>query len=240
MIKNKKNLLIFFGELRTFEYVIPFLKNLDMSDIVLSTWSESDYENISFLVDDNLIKKIIPNIKQIHIVNKNSILNIDEKWNTWKLFWHWKNAINNVMNPDEYENVIFHRCDLISNWDSILNLDIEEDVVYLHHNDNPYFHFAKKDEFNNFIYNPKAFWINDYYFFGKFDIVKKFVNLFDKDNYSEPHFPIWEVISENNIKIKNHVLKGSIIRNNTIEYLKELISKNEMNFDCSPLTGPDC
>ena len=45
---NKKTLLIFFGELRTFEYVIPHLKNLDKVDIMLSTWMISNYDNNQF------------------------------------------------------------------------------------------------------------------------------------------------------------------------------------------------
>jgi hypothetical protein len=232
MEERKKNLLIFFGELRTFELIIPHLKNLDSVDIILSTWSESNYDNIFFPIDDKLIKKILPNVKQYHIVNPKEIPNLNKKDNTWKLFWHWKNAINNVINSNDYENVIFHRCDLVSNWDSILNLNIEEDTVYLHHAPNPHPHFAKHD--------PTAFWINDYYFFGKFDIIKKFVNLFDKDSYPEPHFPIWEVVNENNIKIKNHVLKGFLVRNNTSEYLKELLSRSEIDMKYGYISGPDC
>jgi hypothetical protein len=27
---------------------------------------------------------------------------------SWKMYWHWKNAINNVENPEQYENVILH------------------------------------------------------------------------------------------------------------------------------------
>ena len=54
----KKTLLIFFGELRTFEYVIPQLKNLDQVDIVLSTWNESTRFDTKFLVHEKLIKKI--------------------------------------------------------------------------------------------------------------------------------------------------------------------------------------
>lgn len=232
MITTKKTLLIFFGELRTFEHVIPHLHNLDSVDIILSTWSESNYEDTFISVDDNLIKKVLPNIKQYHIINPKEIPNLDEKYNSWKLYWHCKNAINNINNPTDYENVIFHRPDFVSNWDSILNLDIEEDTIYFHHAPHPHPHFAK--------HNPSAFWIGDYYFFGKFDFVKKFVNSLNKDNYQEPHIGIWESVNENNIKIKNHVLKGFLARNSSLEYLQELISRNEKVAEYGFVTGPGC
>ena len=51
MKSDKKNLLIFFGEYRTFDYVIPHLKKLDSVDIILTTWSESKINNNVFLVN---------------------------------------------------------------------------------------------------------------------------------------------------------------------------------------------
>ena len=112
-------------------------------------------------------------------------------------------------------------------------------MVHFHYKDKPYSEFAKRDEHNNFIFNPNAFWINDFYVFGKFDIIKKFVNLFVKDNYSYPHFPIWEVISENNIKIKNHVLKGFLVRDANIEFVNNFTLQNQKFNPIGLLTGPD-
>ncbi len=232
MYETKKTLLIFFGELRTFEYTIPHLHNLNDVDIILSTWSESNYMGNHILVTENLIKRILPSIKQYHIISPNEIPNFSIKDNSWKLYWHWKNAINNIDDPSYYDKVIFHRCDLISNWETILKLNIEEDTVYLHHSSAPYIDFLK--------YYPNAFWVGDYYFFGKFDIVKNFVNLFNKDNYQEPHIGIWEVINENNIKIKNHVLKGFLVRNNFLDYLQELKLKNEKVSNFGFISGPNC
>ena len=169
----KKTLLIFFGELRTFEYVIPHLKKLDKVDIVLSTWNESSRFDTKFLVDDLMVTQILPYIKQYHIVNPTEITNFHLKCNSWKMYWHWKNAINNIQNPEQYETVILHRTDFISNWETILDVDIENDTIYCHHGNltNPYF---KKGVNNSEI---DGVWINDYYFFGKFDIMKIFVKI---------------------------------------------------------------
>lgn len=229
MEERKKTLLIFFGELRTFEYVIPHLEKLNNVDVILSTWTESKKNNIFFSVDEILIKKILPNIKQFYLVDSKTIPNIDSKWNSWKIYYHWKNAINNISDLNNYENVIFHRCDLISNWDSILDFNIENETIYLHHENVPYFTKKYSD----------AFWINDFYFFGKVNIVKKFVNLFDKDNYETPHLPIWEVVSKNEIKIKNYVLKAFLVRDSDVEYINKFTLRNEKFRNFSLLSGPN-
>lgn len=227
MKNKKKTLLIFFGELRTFEYVIPHLKKLNEVDIVVSTWSESKRFESKFEVDESLLLKIIPNLKQYHIINPNQILDIDSKWRTWKMIWHWKNAINNINNSEEYDNVIVHRTDLISNWETILDLEMENDTLYFHHGDNPYF-------FNINVVN--SFWINDFYFFGKFNIIKKFINLFDKDNYSTPHLPLWEVVTENKLNIKKFILRATLVRDSDIKYINEYNSYELPSLGF--LTGP--
>ena len=223
--KIKKTLLIFFGELRTFEYAVPFLNKLDKVDIVLSTWNESKiYDSTinTFVVNESLITKALPQIKQYHIADAKEYNNHHP---SWKMYWHWKNAINNIENPDEYENVILHRCDMISNWETILDIEIEKDTLYCHHGSliTPYF---KKGSYD---LKTDGVWINDYYFFGKFDIMKKFVNLFNKENYEVPHFPIWEVISENSINFKDFKLENWIIRHCHIKWLKDLIKKNKLS-----------
>ena len=50
-----KTLLIFFGELRTFEHVIPHLKNLNEVDVMVSTWIKSNYNGVTFDVDETKI-----------------------------------------------------------------------------------------------------------------------------------------------------------------------------------------
>lgn len=214
---NKKTLLILFGELRTFEYVIPQLKNLNKVDIILSTWSKSRKSNNEFLVNESYINKILPNIKQLHIVDPNDVTDFLKKHPTWKMYWHWKNAINNISYHEKYENVIIHRCDMISDWHELVGLEIENDTIYLQASDLNEITYIKE---------YSGIWINDYCFLGKFDIMKKFINLFDKENYKVAHFPIWDVISENNIKFKELNLRTYIIKHHHTEWLKYLNSNN--------------
>ena len=236
MKSDKKNLLIFFGEYRTFDYVIPHLKKLDSVDIIFTTWSESKINNNVFLVNESKIKKILPNIKNYFITNQNEIPNIDTKSNIWKMFWHWKTTINSVIGDVEYDKVIVHRCDFISNWHEILDLELEKDTLYFHHGKNPYHKWTTNPFFENKY--PNAVWINDFYFFGKLDIVKKFINFFNKDNYEVPHHPLYEALYENKINYKNHTLKGFLVRDTDIEYTNGFILRNEEISNESYLTGP--
>lgn len=222
----KKNLLIFFGELRTFEYVIPHLQKLDEVDIIISTWMESNRYDVKIQIDETKLRELYPAIKHCNIIDFTQIENFHLKNNAWKMQYHWKDVINKLKNSDEYDNVILHRCDLISNWHTILDLDIEDDVIYIHSENYLEPHFPN---------NPSVFWVNDYYFFGKFNIVKKFVNLFNKENTTSSHFDMWEVISQNNIKFKNYILRGALIRDTNIESIQtQKIDVNHMGI----LMGP--
>jgi hypothetical protein len=230
MDNNKKTLLIFFGELRTFEHIIPHLKNLDKVDVMLSTWMVSNYDNNKFQVDENLIQSIYANIKYCNIIDYTQIENFELKDSCWKLFYHWKNCINNIKDSDEYDTIIFHRCDLLSNWHSILDIEVKDDTLYVHTDNYPVGYPVS---------NKNSYWINDYYFFGKFNIVKKFVNLLTDnktEHFETSHFKIWETVSENHIKIENLVLNGSIIRND----ITDVAQRFPVNLSrISLLTGPD-
>jgi hypothetical protein len=231
----KKTLLIFFGELRTFEYVIPHLNRLDEVDIVLSTWNGSFRFDTKFLVDEKLIYQILPSIKQCHIVNPNDIPNFDSKFSSWKMYWHWKNAINNIENPEQYEKVILHRTDLISNWETTLDIHIENDTLYCHHGSltDPYF----KKGINN--HEIDGVWVNDYYFFGKLDIMKKFVNSLNNENYTLGHVGLWQSIIQNNIKFKQFILQGGLMRDSAIKELEEMKSTGATFKPFPLLTGPN-
>jgi len=224
----KKTLLIFFGELRTFEYVIPHLKKLDKVDVMLSTWMESKRYDDKFEIDENKIHEIYPNIKYCNIVDFKQIDDFKSKNNSWKVQHHWKTSINSIKNYDEYDTVILHRCDLISNWHTILDMDTKDDTIYLHYVE--YHPSQKIDAY------PADFWVNDYYFFGKPTLVKKFINLMNSKFNKSPHYDMWEVIDKNNINIENVVLKAALVRDKDIEWHQN----NEINpSDLSPLQGPE-
>lgn len=223
---NKKTLLIFFGELRTFEHAIPHLKKLDEVDVMVSTWMESNYGDLHFNVNETKIRSIYSDVKYFNIIDSNKIEDFNLKSNSWKLFHHWKTSINNLENLEEYDTVMFHRCDLISNWHSILELDIDDGVLYLH------------KDFYPEIYKPSdsdSYWINDYYFFGKPNMIKQFVNLINSEDMATSHFDMWETISKNNIKINNFILKAFLIRNENVQFIQnKLINIEELPY----LTGP--
>ena len=227
--KNKKTLLIFFGEFRTFEYVIPLLKKLDEVDIMISTWSESKWFDNTIQIDKNKVFEIIPNLKYCNIIDIKKVHEYNLQNNALKMQYHWKTSINSIENSDEYDNVILHRTDLLSNWHTILDLDIEDDNLYLQYGD----YLAPYWVGPNI---PDIFWVNDYYFFGKFDIVKKFVNLFTKKQFSNSHQDMWEVVKLNNFKIKKYILNGVLIRDSDIQN-NEYKKNNSVDF-LALLTGP--
>jgi hypothetical protein len=226
MIEHKKTLLIFFGEYRVFDLIIPQLKDLDKVDVVFSTWDSSLRTSDNYLsvngkfistpISNEHILNVLPSIKKYYIVDNNKF---QSKHNTWKMYWHWKNAINNIENPEQYEKVILHRCDMISEWHKIINLQIENDVIYLQGGD-----------VNQISYIDKysGVWINDYCFYGGFDIMKRFINSFNKDNYEIPHLPIWDVLIENNIKYKPVKLNNWLLSKNPtlIEFVKYMNSND--------------
>lgn len=227
MENTKKTLLIFFGELRTFEYVVPHLKKLNEVDVMLSTWMESKRHDIKFEVDESKIYEIYPDVKYFNIIDFNKIDNFESKSNPWKMYYHWKSAINSIENYDEYDTIILHRFDLLSNWHSILDLDIKQDTLYLHYTNYPTIQYPE---------NPSVFWVNDYYFFGKPNLVKKFINLISDDDNVTSHYDLWKVITENNINIEKYILRASLVRDHNIEMAQtESINVSELGF----LVGPD-
>lgn len=221
---QKNNLLVFFGEFRTFEYVVSQLVHLDKVDVIISTWSETRTSEGIYNINIEKIYKIYPNIKKIFISNledEKNKLQIDDdailKNNNWKIFYHWNLIIDSIKDTN-YEKIIFHRCDLISNWQKILDIKIDTNKIYLHYENYNQSHFDNKN----------VFWINDYYFFGDGEIIKKFVKLFNKKNYSErmsSHYNMWEIVYNHNIQIEKYILMGALINENNIDLYKEKINK---------------
>lgn len=194
----KKNLLIFFGEYRTFERVIPQLIDLDKVDILICTWNTyTNYWKDSFStekVDVDKIKKILKN---------SEVLTFDDNFKTkkhplWKMFWHWKTALNSIEDENKYDKVILKRCDCISDWHLLLERDFDKNTIYI---DN--------GEFDG---NKKTFWVGDYILAGDFFSLKNFVNLFNKENYEKPHYCIGDVILNHKINWKPLDIKSEIIR----------------------------
>lgn len=215
MENTKKDLLIFFGEFRTFDVILPQLKDLDKVDIIVSTWESG--------VDTPIDEKYDIESARQYIPHATFLLEPDLSYKltrTYKMYYHWRKAINYVSDDTQYNNVIIHRIDMISNWHRILNSNLNEDTLYIN--------YRGSEELN-------SFFINDYFIIGKFSIIKKFINLITDNECSEPHFPLGNLILNKKIKFKNEEINGVLIKKFMKDYINELNNKNinllETEFD---------
>lgn len=216
-----KNLLIFFGEYRTFDYIIPQLKSLNEVDILVSTWNQnrvwSNNNMTIFEINENSIKKNFPNAK---IVISEYSDDYTLKNNIWKMFFHWKEAINSITNSNEYDKVIVSRCDAISEWHLLLDREFLNDTLYI--------------QSSNHLEDSDKLWVGDYIFAGNFNIIKKFINFFDKDDYDEPHFPIGDVILKNKLNWSPIEIQSYLIRPEHIDFIQNLTNNNQFLIDMEP------
>ena len=188
----KPNLLILFGEYRTFETCIPHLTFLNEFDIIFSTWDFSSHQSFDkhnnslvtikkYITEWDITKHIphcVPIISDKELSHNDSISNI---------VYHWKKAISSLTNQS-YDKIILHRSDMISTFHTLLDIEFENDILY--------------SEPGQFI-DGKSNWYNDYIFAGKSDIIIKFINSFESIEYKDSHKSIANIINSNNIKTEN-------------------------------------
>ena len=208
---SKKTLLIFFGEFRTFSVIPQQLYHLDKVDVLISTW-ENSYVTKKNVPSQkiNLVKELIPHAKLLLVKDTWG----DDKTHNFRMWYHWMNALNSIENEDEYDKVLLHRCDMISDWHVILEQVWESDKLYISS--------AGTKE------NDKL-WINDYYLGGTFKLLKKFVNLFDGNNEQRSHFPIGNVLLKNNIIWEELSIQTLLVRP-CAEDLFDSLNKNNIVF----------
>ncbi len=220
-----RDLLIFFGEYRNFDVIIPQLKNLDKFDIVFSTWNFT--KEFSYVdkcpekyfqkdISEENILKYIPSAKVIISKREDKYFN-----NTTNMIYHWKTAISEI-DDDKYNRVFLHRCDMISTFDIILDENFEDDTIYLQ---------SEGIDIN-------GLFINDYLFAGNFNIMKHFINSFDLDESYVNHYSIGEVITKMNFSYKdirtlNNVVKYELARYDHRMILEQLNKENMFFFDLS-------
>jgi hypothetical protein len=185
----KKDLLIFFGQYRTFDLILERLLDLDKVDVIISTWSDVTKEQI------DLIYKYIPHATVL-TTDSNKFIEFE---NAAKMYYHWKNAINHV-DETKYEKVILHRTDTVSNWQNVLNYKLEEDTLYL--NDAGDGNFISRDRIvKRGVMNHH--WIDDQFIFGNMNIIKKFINYIEiVPKETTAHFHLGNIILEHNIPTK--------------------------------------
>jgi hypothetical protein len=213
MEKIKKTLLIFFGEYRTFSIIPQQLYHLDKVDVIFSTWKNA-YLNNKRLPQSkiDLITKLVPHAKVLmhEDVYDNTVSH------NFRMWYHWISALNSVENEDEYDKVLLHRCDLISNWHIILNQKWKDDTLYTG--------TAGEIELNKF-------WINDYYLGGNFKFLKKFVNLFEGMDEKPSHFPIGNVILKNDISYTELNIGTLLVRPFAEDFFYSLNENNILFFE---------
>ena len=212
---ENKHLIIFFGQYRNFNHIVPQL-NLNGFDIIASTWDmafSNDKVGVTAnnwrtpITEDDILK-YIPNAK---VIISNHLLG-DKLFgvkNTAKMLYHIKNAISSIPSDKIYDTISLHRFDLFSNIHEIQNIKIEEDVFYA----------------NSIKVGQDG--LQDFLFFGKDEIIKKYINLFNYDDIINEEAHI--VHSRHLIK---HNIKQKSISNTAIEYtlLKDLSGEGYSNF----------
>jgi len=226
---NNKNLLILYGEYRTFETVLPQLKKLDEVAIIFSTWDKSTngaapgevnaYKEFNLKETNiDLIQKKLPNLKLL--VNKSNPH--ESKSVVWKIVYHWKTALKHIKNG--YDKVFVHRCDMVSNWETVLDLDLEDNILYLDCHDDENW--------------EGKLWINDMFFYGKGNVVINFIESITGplENLEPPkiHKVLLDTIFNNKIKYKKTTLiKFRLVRWYLEDFFKEL-TKSNINYIDSP------
>ena len=206
---EKKNLIIFFGEFRTFDLIIHQLKDLDKVDVIVSTWNV-DYDG---KVSESKIESIynqIPNVK--FLIEPKPRLSV-----TSCIYYHWKKAINLITDINLYDTIILHRTDMVSDWHVILNENFNKDILY--------FDYWGEHEIN------KLF-INDHYIIGKFSIIKNFIDLISPEDGAYPHWPLGNLLIKNNIKYESKLLNTLLVKNNMKDFIKELNNMNVRLIEC--------
>jgi hypothetical protein len=217
------NLLIFFGEYRNFDVIIPQLKNLDKFDIVFSTWNFT--KEFSYVdkcpekyfqkdISEEDILKYIPSAKVIISKREDKYFN-----NTTNMIYHWKKAISEI-EGNKYNRVFLHRCDMISTFDIMLDENFEDDTIYLQSEG----------------VDTNGLFINDYLFAGNFNIMKHFINSLDLDESYVNHYSIGEVITKMNFSYKDirtlsNVVKYELARYDHRMILEQLNNSNIFFFD---------
>ncbi len=157
-----KNLLIFYGELRTLPLIIKEY-NLDGFDVIISTWDRCDMHKLPFDSSE------YDNLTMVVSRKDPTYLRLQTHENC--IIYHCWNAIKDI-ELNKYDNVILQRTDAHINLD-VINLGLIEDDVYYRLFDNTSGH--------------NGLFMNDILMLGKPNIVKEY---FEKEHTILPDLTI--------------------------------------------------
>lgn len=215
-----KDLLIFFGEYRTFDVIVPQIKILEKFDIIVSTWNYSNTLHTDICKED--ILKILPNAKVIISDFSNS-----SEYSTNNILYHCKQSLNSI-NINDYNRIFLHRNDLISNIEVLYEMKFEDNTIYT----------ELMPEANR----RNDMWMSDYIICGKSNTVKLLIDSFGDEIYKEPHYPFGNKVNQLGLKYENvrfindklyfrhHLVREKY--NHFVEFIKRLNDNKLYFFDC--------
>ena len=215
----KKDLLIFFGQYRTFDVILPQLQDLDKVDVIVSTWSDD--------VSKQKIDLIYKHIPHAIVLTTDSNELDSTLENTARMYYHWKKVINYV-DETKYQKVILHRTDTISDWNKVLDFKLKDDTLYV----NDLFNVEVFGSTSGGIEVKKGVidhhWVDDHFIFGNMNIMKLFINYIENDKNYKTHFHLGNVILKNTISTINWSDKINVflIRNNSRKTIEDLNKNN--------------
>lgn len=193
-----KTAILIFGMLREYEVTSswPFQENLDC-DYYLSTWNYSKYryddspqEYREYIVTDELIKSLFPNIKY-EILNENEIFNCDYTNTQSKMFYHWKNVYRLMLESNKkYDLIILTRPDIpihIFIHTTIKDWNFNDSILY----SDDLLKIRKKISNNSFDTETFEYLASDLFFCGSMKVFEKFMNSIPNINEDEFKYKDW-------------------------------------------------
>ena len=221
--------VLVYGQYRDFDISITtwdFINHLDC-DFYFSTWNKSNQTseklNISssFNVNEDMIKKFIPNSK-ISILDESIILDtgIALEENTRKIIYHWKNGLKMIRESNVDYDMIF-----LLRFDTIFTIDCEYNEVLKLNEEKTLYYDGRGD--------VESKTVSDLFFISKFDVLSEFIDNLNDDS-SNIHVELSNTISLLNLNLKSPIdkLNFQIIRPNVRELnhndfnLKNIWDKN--------------
>ena len=190
-----EHLIIFFGQYRNFDYIVPQL-NLNGFDVIASTWNMK-YSGVGAgaagdwrePITETDILKYIPNAKVKLWDYEFSELAFKFR-NTANMLFHFKAGLSMIDEGKMYKSITLHRFDLFSDIHKIQEMDLGDSL-----------YCDTTGEFEGGNGSDGVLRLQDWMFFGKQHIIKRYVDSFEYDFVVSP---------------EAHKVQGDHILNNNI------------------------
>lgn len=218
--------IIVFGQIRHLHISVKswdFMNYWDC-DFYISGWEKTtqtgNKSNVFFeseIIDSNYIKQYLKNstvelFEEDYTSRKYNLCDSNSK----KMMFHIKNAYSQIEKSGEKYDFIF----LIRSDEFFSFLKDYHDFFKFNKDDTIY--ALNEIEF----FNGKP-WVNDLYFWGRFNVMSKFINSIDYNSNVGTHEYFGKLFVDLDIKIKNeHLLDVVLVRPNSLS-----LENDELNFE---------